>query len=239
MAPYCAVPPLSPDQEAHLFRKMNYLKCCAVAIRRRINPARARTTTLDELERLQEEAMRIKDQIVRSNLRLVVSIARRFAAPSQELSEAVSDGVVALLRAVDRFDFARGYKFSTFATCVVRNEFVRAARYSRRHDRFVAGSDLLADTADTRCDEGEEERAMQDRHQAVAVMLGQLNDRERRIVIGRYGLGGAGKQTLVQLGKELGITKERVRQIELRATTKLRRFAQTAKNRWERECQHS
>jgi RNA polymerase primary sigma factor len=239
MAPYCAVPPLSPDQEAHLFRKMNYLKCCAVAIRRRINPARARKTTLDQLERLQEEAMRIKDQIVRSNLRLVVSIARRFAAPSQELSEAVSDGVVALLRAVDLFDFARGYKFSTFATCVVRNAFVSAARSSRRHDRFIAGSDGLADTADTRCDEGEEERAMQDRHQAVALMLGQLKGRERRIVIGRYGLGGAGKQTLAQLGNELGISKERVRQIELRATTKLRRFARTAKNRWERECPRS
>jgi RNA polymerase primary sigma factor len=56
-------------------------------------------------------------------------------------------------------------------------------------------------------------------------MLGKLDDRERRIIISRFGLGGASEQTLEQLGRELGITKERVRQIESRAQDKLRRYA--------------
>ena len=61
--------------------------------------------------------------------------------------------------------------------------------------------------------------------EAVKGMLGRLDDRERRIIVSRYGINGASEQTLEQLGKELGITKERVRQIESRAQDKLRRFA--------------
>ena len=56
-------------------------------------------------------------------------------------------------------------------------------------------------------------------------MLGRLDERERRIIVSRFGINGAGEQTLEQLGRELGITKERVRQIEARAQEKLRKFA--------------
>jgi RNA polymerase primary sigma factor len=65
--------------------------------------------------------------------------------------------------------------------------------------------------------------------EAVKGMLGRLDDRERRIIVSRYGLNGVNEQTLEQLGKELGITKERVRQIESRAQDKLRRFANEEK----------
>jgi RNA polymerase sigma factor (sigma-70 family) len=61
--------------------------------------------------------------------------------------------------------------------------------------------------------------------EAVKGMLGHLDDRERRIIVSRYGLNGAHEQTLEQLGKEFGITKERVRQIECRAQDKLRKIA--------------
>jgi RNA polymerase primary sigma factor len=56
-------------------------------------------------------------------------------------------------------------------------------------------------------------------------MLGRLDDRERRVLTSRYGIGGADEQTLEQLGRELGVTKERVRQIQARAQEKIRRFA--------------
>ena len=72
-------------------------------------------------------------------------------------------------------------------------------------------------------------RALKRMQEAVKGMLGRLDDRERQIIISRFGLGGASEQTLEQLGRELGITKERVRQIESRAQDKLRKIASEEK----------
>ena len=79
--------------------------------------------------------------------------------------------------------------------------------------------------ADNRTDEHEYESASKRMQEAVKGMLGRLDERERKIIISRFGLGGASEQTLEQLGRELGITKERVRQIESRAQEKLRKIA--------------
>ena len=78
-------------------------------------------------------------------------------------------------------------------------------------------------------DEHEYASTLKRMQEAVKGMLGQLDERERRIIISRFGLGGASEQTLEQLGRELGITKERVRQIESRAQSKLRRIASEEK----------
>ena len=89
-----------------------------------------------------------------------------------------------------------------------------------RRDRFVTGHEVMFEAAaDNRTDEHEYEGALKRMQEAVKGMLGRLDDRERRIMIGRFGLGGASEQTLEQLGRELGITKERVRQIESRTRT--------------------
>ncbi len=129
------VPVLSREQEAHLFRKMNYLKCLAGRIRDRIDPRRPDADDLDEFERLQAEALDVKNRIVEANLRLVVSVARKRLRPGSSLSERVSDGNFALLLAVDRFDFARGNRFSTYATWAILNELTRSERRERRHRR--------------------------------------------------------------------------------------------------------
>ncbi len=92
----------------HLFRKMNYLKYQAHQLRRRLDPAARRTADLDEIERLQEEALAVKNQIIRANLRLVVSIAKRHVGPSNNFFELVSDGNMSLIRAVEKFDFSPG-----------------------------------------------------------------------------------------------------------------------------------
>src|SRR5262249_28093620 len=75
-------PLLTREQEMHLFRKMNYLKSRAGKLREALDPARARAADLDEIERLQEEALAVRNQIIRANLRLVVSIARKRAGPT-------------------------------------------------------------------------------------------------------------------------------------------------------------
>jgi RNA polymerase primary sigma factor len=220
-------PLLSRAQEAHLFRKMNYLKYLANQIREKIDPTRARTADLDAIERLQEEALAVKNQIIRANLRLVVSIAKRHVGPSNNFFELVSDGNMSLIRAVEKFDFARGNKFSTYASWAIMKNFARTIpEENYRRDRFVTGhEEMFEAAADTRTDEHEYESAQKRNQEAVKGMLGRLDDRERRIIISRFGINGAGEQTLEQLGKELGITKERVRQIESRAQDKLRKYA--------------
>jgi RNA polymerase sigma factor (sigma-70 family) len=220
-------PLLSREQEMHLFRKMNYLKFLANRLRERVEPTRVRTSLLDEIERLQEEALAVKNQIIRANLRLVVSIAKRHVGPSNNFFELVSDGNMSLIRAVEKFDFARGNKFSTYASWAIMKNFARTIpEENYRRDRFVTGHDEMFEAAaDTRTDEHEYETAQKRNEEAVKGMLGRLDDRERRIIISRYGISGASEQTLEQLGRELGITKERVRQIESRAQEKLRRIA--------------
>jgi RNA polymerase sigma factor (sigma-70 family) len=231
LPPYLAslyeVPLLSREQEAHLFRKMNYLKAQAAKIRDRLDPAKAKSSDLDEIERLQEEALAVKNQIIRANLRLVVSIAKRHVGPSNNFFELVSDGNMSLIRAVEKFDYSRGNKFSTYASWAIMKNFARTIpEENYRRDRFVTGhEEMFEAAADNRADEHEYESALKRMQEAVKGMLGKLDDRERRIIVSRYGLGGAAEQTLEQLGRELGITKERVRQIESRAQDKLRKYA--------------
>jgi len=231
LPPYLAslyeVPLLNREQEAHLFRKMNFLKYRAAKLRDALEPAKAKTSDLDEIERLQDEALAVKNQIIRANLRLVVSIAKRHVGPSNNFFELVSDGNMSLIRAVEKFDFSRGNKFSTYASWAIMKNFARTIpEENYRRDRFVTGhEEMFESAADTRIDEHEYESAQRRNKEAVAGILGRLDDRERRIIMQRYGLDGSREMTLEQIGRVEGITKERVRQIESRAQQKLRKIA--------------
>ncbi len=221
------VPLLSREQERYLFRKMNYLKYRAHQLREKLDPLRAKTTELDEIERLQEQALAVKNQLIRANLRLVVSIAKKHVGPSNNFFELVSDGNMSLIRAVEKFDASRGFKFSTYASWAIMKNFTRSIPEEKnRRDRFVTGHEEMFEIApDTRSDAYEQETGHRRSQELVQGMLGRLNERERRVLISRYGIGGADEQTLEQLGRELGVTKERVRQIESRAQEKLRKIA--------------
>jgi RNA polymerase primary sigma factor len=231
LPPYLAslyeVPLLDREQEAHLFRQMNYLKYKAAALREAIDPAKAKASELDRIEDLQEQALAVKNQIIRSNLRLVVSIAKRHVGPSNNFFELVSDGNMSLIRAVEKFDYARGNKFSTYASWAIMKNYARTIpEENYRRDRFVTGhEEMFEAAADNRMDEHEYESALKRMQEAIKGMLDRLDDRERLIITSRFGLGGASERTLEQLGRELGITKERVRQIESRGVDKLRKIA--------------
>jgi RNA polymerase primary sigma factor len=220
-------PLLTREQEAHLFRKMNFLKHQSARLRSAVNPANATDAELDHVEALLEEALAVKNQIVRANLRLVVSLVRKLSDPKQDFAELVSDGYVALIRAIEKFDFSRGCKFSTYASWVIMNNLSRASRQNRRRDLLVTGYEaMLVAAPDHRNDECLREREKESRQQAIRRMLGRLNDRERQIIVSRFGLEGTRRKTLAQLGSELGITKERVRQLESRACARLRTVAE-------------
>lgn len=231
LPPYLAslyeVPLLDREQEAHLFRQMNYLKSQAVKLRDKLDPAKAKTAELDKIDGFQEQALAVKNQIIRANLRLVVSIAKRHVGPSNNFFELVSDGNMSLIRAVEKFDYARGNKFSTYASWAIMKNYARTIpEENYRRDRFVTGhEEMFEAAADNRIDEHEYESALKRMQAAIRSMLDRLDDREKLIITSRFGLSGASERTLEQLGRELGITKERVRQIESRGVDKLRRIA--------------
>jgi RNA polymerase sigma factor (sigma-70 family) len=235
LPPYLAslyeVPLLTRNQEAHLFRKMNYLKYKATKLRAKLQPARPRRHLMDQIERLYDEAVSTKNQIIRANLRLVVSIAKRHVGPSQNFFELVSDGNMSLMRAVEKFDYARGNKFSTYASWAVMKNFARTIPDEHRlHDHFrTSHAEMFAATEDQRTDQVELEVAQNQREAKVAKMLDCLDEREQKIIVRRFGLRHGEELTLKQVGAELGVTKERIRQIEARALSKLRKAAEEEK----------
>jgi RNA polymerase primary sigma factor len=236
LPPYLAglyeVPLLGREQEIHLFRKMNFLKYLANQLRDEVDPGRADSTMLDRIEEIQGEAQAVKNQIIRANLRLVVSIVKRHVGPSNHFFELVSDGNMSLIRAVEEFDYARGNRFSTYASWAIKRNLARNIRKERlRRDRFVTGhGEKIEAAAADRTDEHEHEHESElEQMEALMRMLVKLDDRERKIITSRFGLDGTGEKTLDRLGKELGITKERVRQLEARARDRLRKLAAAQK----------
>ena len=230
LPPYLAslyeVPLLTRVQEAHLFRKMNYLKYKAAKLREKLDPAQPKSGLMDLVEKLYDEAVATKNQIIRSNLRLVVSIAKRHVGPAENFFELVSDGNMSLMRAVEKFDFARGYKFSTYASWAIMKNFARTIPDEHRHrDRFrTSQAEMFVATEDDRSDQFEQEASQTQREAQVEKILDTLDEREQKIIIRRFGLQrGQEPLTLKQVGAELGVTKERIRQIEARALSKLRK----------------
>ncbi len=193
---------------------------------------RPKSSLMDEIESLYDQAVALKNQIVRANLRLVVSIAKRHVGQGDNFFELVSDGNMSLIRAVEKFDFARGNKFSTYASWAIMKNFARTIPDEHRHrDRFrTSHSEMFYSTEEHRTDQYEQESAQSQRERQIGKILGRLDEREQKIIISRFGLDhGHEPQTLKEVGAEMGVTKERIRQIEARALNKLRIAAREEK----------
>jgi RNA polymerase sigma factor (sigma-70 family) len=224
-----SVPLLTKDEEVYYFRKMNFLKHQAAQLQKKIDVAQPKTKEMDAIERYVDQANEVKNFLIRSNLRLVVSIAKKHMKPNANFFEMVSDGNISLIRAIEKFDFTRGFKFSTYASWAIMKNFARSipAEYTQL-DRFRTGSEEVFDQAsDPRSERLNEEFINKRQHEALMEILSQLEPRERDIIVSRYGLKeGAPPQTLEQVGQKLGVTKERIRQLESRALQKLRKIAE-------------
>lgn len=233
LPPYLAslyeVPLLTREQEMHLFRKMNYLKYKASRLLERLDPDRPQAPLMDHIERLYDQAVATKNEVIRANLRLVVSIAKRYVGSGGSFFELVSDGNMSLLQAVEKFDFARGNKFSTYATWALVKNFSRSIPTEHLYHRRFRSQPLevFASTEDVRADHHEQETRQSQRERQVGQLLQCLDEREQEIVMRRFGLAqGQQPLKLKEIGAMMGVTKERVRQLETRAMEKLRRAAQ-------------
>ncbi len=242
LAPLYEVPLLNKEQEQHLFRKMNYLKHRASRLRNQlckeevdgtptneVDPTKVRIQDLRLIEDFQHQANEVKDQLINANMRLVVNIAKRHSGQADNFFELLSDGNMSLIRAVEKFDFGRGFKFSTYASWAIMKNFARSIPDEKhRRERFVTGHDDLFDASpDTRTDEHEVLASTERAAHYVNRLLNYLEPRERDIIRMRAGLDDHNKaMTLEEIGQQFGITKERVRQLNARAMKKLRDLAE-------------
>ncbi|MAE60221.1 MAG: hypothetical protein CMJ49_02575 [Planctomycetaceae bacterium] len=221
---------LNGEQERALFLQFNFARREAKAIRDAIGDRPASATRARKLIYWHRLSRKLRDHIARANLALVLAMAKRVRASELDVSELVSEGNMALLRAVDKFDVGRGFKFSTYACRAIIKGFSRSGmKQSQYRKMFPADYDPAMETSDY------QEVHYREREQDCASVVrsivmdnrASLSDVEQAIIHHRFALKGRAEDqsplTLEQVGKLVGLTKERVRQIQNKALAKIRR----------------
>jgi RNA polymerase primary sigma factor len=231
LARLCETQVLTADEERELFRRMNFLKYRANVLRSRLNPDDPDEQAVEHVERLMAGAGKVRDRIIKANMRLVISIVKKFVTPKHSFDELLSDGIVSLMHAVDKFDYDKGFRFSTYAyRAVARNAYRTITDQHRRDSRFDSGAsdDLMNIPEQDRTSPLGEQQWVRMR-KLMQNLLDRLDRREQFILRSRFALGAHRKvRTFQCLADKLGVSKERVRQLEQRAIAKLQALAATA-----------
>lgn len=228
LARLCEARLLTSEEERLVFLRMNFLRFKAFELRAGLNADAPCAWTIRRIQALLAGADWYRDRMVKSNMRLVISIVKKFVNKQNGFDDLLSDGIVALLRAVDKFDVGLGFRFSTYATQVVRRNTYRRVMEKQKERQRVAISlhDSGVDISDEHRSSGMSEQRWHDLRSRLGRMLDLLDRREKLIVRARFSLGGHRRvQTLQRLADKLGVSKERVRQLEKRALDKLRDLA--------------
>ncbi len=164
-----------------------------------------------------QEGQRAKRRLIEANLRLVVKIAHRYDKPGVELSDLIQEGTIALSRAVDGFDPARGYQLSTYAYRAILRQISRAASLKQKAQWVPLGPEQQSPLPLP-----DETVAQTQRAELVNHLVEQLPPNQQRVLILLYGLQDGEARSLAQVALELGISREQVRWAHTKALQALR-----------------
>ena len=278
------VPLLTAEQEVILAKAIEEGEAATAELDKAVNGAKKPSSTrLRELQRTERQGQLAKKKLIEANLRLVVSIAKRYVGRGMLFLDLIQEGNLGLIRAVEKFDYTKGYKFSTYATWWIRQAITRAIADQARTIRIPVHMvetinkliriqrQLLQDLGREPTPEeigremeftpekvreilkvsqepvsletpiGEEEDShlgdfIEDSDAVVPVdaasfillqeqldsVLHTLSEREKKVIQLRFGLTDGHPRTLEEVGREFGVTRERIRQIESKTLAKLR-----------------
>jgi len=220
--------PLSTTDEILFFQRFNFTRMRMAKLIKKYRGKRMPTKVLYELLAWTHRSMTARAQIVQSNLPLVLAMAKRTRLSGLDFNELISEGNLALLRSVDKFDCSRGFKFSTYACRAILKSFSRVAmRTSRHRSRFPTEFDPSLEKSDytDRQRDNVEADCVDEIRDILSENRASLNDVEQTVLTERFALNSdipvKGK-TLEEVGEIIGVTKERVRQIQNKALAKIR-----------------
>lgn len=225
---------LNTAQERTIFLQFNFARFKAAALHGQLSGADWDDSRAAELLYWHEKSRELRDRIVEFNLALVLAMARHVAAAKLDFSDLVSEGNMALLRAVDKFDIGRNFKFSTYACRAILKAFSRmSVRAARQRAVFPTSFDpeleQPTDTGDAgRRDLGEYTHEIRQAMESNSV---GLTDLERQVMAHRFPLEddrSTAPPTLQEVGQMVGYSKERIRQIQKQALEKIRGHLEAA-----------
>jgi RNA polymerase sigma factor (sigma-70 family) len=219
---------LTAAEERVLFLQFNFARYSMDQLRDEIGETRPTDRQVRSVLKWNEQSSGLREQLAESNLALVLAMAKRFRMGEMDFGDLISEGNMALLRSIDKFDIERGFKFSTYACRAILKSFSRASmKHSKYRQRFPAEFDPELERSN-----GLEERRREDQLERAAEAVeviknnsADLTDIEQEVLHHRFGMdaGAQGRKlTLAQVGGLIGLTKERVRQIQNRALAKLK-----------------
>jgi len=218
---------MKADEERLMFLRFNYSKLKLGKIQRLVKKSGLTRKRAEEILEWHRRFEHFREYLVRTNLALVLAMAKRTRLGDVDFAEVVSEGNMALIRAVDKFNVDRGFKFSTYACRAILKAFSRTALKSSRHKmRFPVEFEPdmeKSDWQDRRRDAVEED-CIDELKAIVSRNLAELSDVEATVIRRRFNWEQEGDNplTLEEVGQIIGVTKERVRQIQNKALAKIR-----------------
>lgn len=227
---------LTSEQEQRLFLRLNLCRYRMISILNAHAGKRLPAPAAQELLRWEKLASQTRSEIVRANVPLVLAMAKRTRITGVDLADLISEGNLALLRAVDKFDCNRGFKFSTYACRAILKSFSRVAtRTSRYRGYFPTEFDPVLEKSDflDRQREHLEKSCVDELKHILGTNAAKLSDVEAQVIRARFAIQQQGSRdeqrgrTLEQVGEMIGLTKERVRQIQNKALAKLKQVLES------------